>query len=1421
MAIEDEMKKIEETKGGRGDTNIFGTRRLGAVLEEKIPDWMGSVKGIVEKGKQNVETFETLEQGRSVRGGYFRKDDGSDIRILNDNVKDYYQEGVYENLEPKEIMLNAFYLQDMIRNGIKQGGEFSDELSNYNSHNAIAAIQENLLANGKTEEEVEQAYEEAVALYKQRDFTAITPNNREELRKKISPLGATMFRDLAINNKIEADRVVENTKDLFKSPFRFVALNLALPKEAVFDLPAVFMDPNDVAGYQKRLENPFGQEQWEEYQRSGKSMLSSSPIIRSGAYYFGKLFQDIANDELAYGGDLKYNKRKADQIDVGGQLVSGGGVEYLFKTGRGTIKYLQSDEAKAALHKVLEKDLKGIFKGKGKSIESLARFGVTQGGASRRLSRMRQLEELGENAYKINIAKDIAFGNVGMTGAYGILTGIGEMEVGEQRRDGSFATLNDNVIYNFLKLPLLGVGLIGGQKLFGVSDFVLGGKEETTNLMKKMAFVLSDDGRQKGDREFLIEVLGYNPDKIKNLDATQLEELVDISKQDMSQLRDFSITIKKLQQSANKADRDAAKDIIDSFETTLALRNDMLKIAARRKGFKNVDDMMNTNPKVAEDLDLLLDQVLMSDSLRGIRLAAKEDVNLGLKQGLSAADMQGRAQKMLEKENAQRARIKDLLDDILGDDEQAAFEASENILQAVRRRNNNIMESNQIELNSMEDLLAKQKDEQYKKYRQTIYGDDTEEVEILRPIKNADSMKAKQETINSLNKNYVPDSKKTGEQLNEMGQEQSSYIKNARKKALKRKDEAYEQAFQDVGQEELVGDDFVNFLDSQDPDGMKESFPELFEYVSSSSFGRDRSAAVKGVAQTPDMGFAINKLLKQVQVDYVNKLNKENLLIDNLNRMTANTKNRDAINERIIETINTQREVNNLDLVSSLDDLTVDELKRVNKQLINRAEQFGVDPGESLLRLDDLHFMKKGIDLRIRKGLEGDELFDAAQTSNQLKELLDIGSEIVAMKKGVEVFTYKEASDVFHETYIKPYARGTGYKPFKEDVTGDIKQPTFEIFEDFLTDSDHIKVEAQLDQILKDGGEEGNMIIRNAIANVIDNNRENTLNPITLKKLADRDIIPQEVVDNIDDLNGVPFAKNAEREMEKSGKRLMDALKRTQNRLSEEDRLFNVLGKQGTDSYLELFQTLNKFSSTKDVKRLDDTIREIAKGYEGVDEAARIEAVKSDMLRLSSQVINEDVTIMSQSINRKSFEEFKKNRKDLFVKDLTETDIKILWQEEVDTRLFQQSLKKHKELFRYLDPEHADDLEKLFQFSVVVGDGTSAIGVRGLARPMSAESGMSRVYGVVRGVVSPRYVASEITLQLFRRKRLKALQDVISNPRSADVLAKALQKDSWESVRFRNKWIGMIRGMFAISEDVSDDEILDSAEKEYGFEINR
>ena len=48
-----------------------------------------------------------------------------------------------------------------------------------------------------------------------------------------------------------------------------------------------------------------------------------------------------------------------------------------------------------------------------------------------------------------------------------------------------------------------------------------------------------------------------------------------------------------------------------------------------------------------------------------------------------------------------------------------------------------------------------------------------------------------------------------------------------------------------------------------------------------------------------------------------------------------------------------------------------------------------------------------------------------------------------------------------------------------------------------------------------------------------------------------------------------------------------------------------------------------------------------------------------------------------------------------------------------------------------------------------------------------------------------------------------------------------MQKDAWKSVRYRNKFISIIRGAFAITPaDASDEEILAQASKQYGFTIN-
>jgi len=71
MAVEDDMKKIEEKKEGK---NIFGRRKLGDILESKVPTWMKSPKGIVEKSKKSVlELFKykkIIIDGKSKKNSY-------------------------------------------------------------------------------------------------------------------------------------------------------------------------------------------------------------------------------------------------------------------------------------------------------------------------------------------------------------------------------------------------------------------------------------------------------------------------------------------------------------------------------------------------------------------------------------------------------------------------------------------------------------------------------------------------------------------------------------------------------------------------------------------------------------------------------------------------------------------------------------------------------------------------------------------------------------------------------------------------------------------------------------------------------------------------------------------------------------------------------------------------------------------------------------------------------------------------------------------------------------------------------------------------------------------------------------------------------------------------------------------------------
>jgi hypothetical protein len=1431
VATEEEMKEL-----GIVDRTL---KSVDKALKPVDDFFQAGLKGFVASGQRRIEEQKTLTDS-GVMFNYFPKEilnTDPHAGVLDSHLKNIYTLDAANNLTDEDKILNAYYLQDGIRR--VSGDNLSEDQKNYSSRKAIAAIHADMESRNLSEDQIQEITDRATERYKNDEIPNDPGADMEKLQKTWSRLGAEYWTKQKKVHNIYADRLVENTKDLFKFPARSVLLNIALPKEAVFDLPSMFMSQERAAGYERRLQNPFSDEAFQYDEDSGLTGILGKfdpgrnlyRTVQSGMYHFGKIFQDVVEDALPYGGDLKYNKSKADKIDVAGQIATGGGAEFLYKTSGRMIKYLKDDAARESLTDVLESDLKGIFGGNTSNrtsgfidrqtakLATKRKYGITKEGARSKLLRMNELDDLGVDAYKMNVAKDIALISTGMAGTYAALETAGE----------NWA-LNDSMVYQFLKFPLLALGGVGFQKIApSAVSFIEPYQGATGNLIHKMAMTVS--GEDMTPKNVLVKALGYDEDHIKNLDDITAEELLDVSQQDNSSVIKFSATLKKLENSVNAEDRLAAKSVIDSYNYTLNLRNDILDIVARRNNFSSVDDLFKNAPQIAGKADMTLDQILTSDILRAIRLEAKQEVDIGLKQGLDLLETEANTSlRFMEREKNQRELITGLFNDILGDpSDQKALEGAEDILSTIRKRNDDLLQKTNKEIEAFEDSMRTAGIDMEAAAKTDFDSLETlnmDESLLLRNIPTEEIVYRKRDTINTIDNTYVPEKQKTVDQLDEFGDRQKTYISNARKTARDRKDKAYEAAFQDVGQEKLQGTDFKTYAESLEDTKVKKDFVEFFDYVSESSFGRDRAGAVKGMAGTPDMGYAINRYVKQVQLDFVNAQGqKQETLLNNLKRMTQGANDPDALNEKLLENINNNRQSKEppLNTIESLEQATMTEIKSVSNSLINRAEQFGIAEGESLIRLDDLHFMKKGIDKRLRAIGEGggDMAFDLAQTSDRLKELLDMGSEMVAMKNpNIVIKTYKDASNVYHNTYIKPYRRGEGFKPFKKNVEGDVVQPEADIFRDFLTSADDKKAMAQLDQILKDGGEDGALLIRQSIAEAVD--KDMTINPKILRRLEDAKIIDKRTSSKVAEYYDQPFSKNLADEISIAQTRVNNAFKQVREKAQKEDRLFNLLGNQPTDDYSQLFKTLNSFARGKDggVQKLDATMKDIAKYYDGANPAEQLANVKRDFKAISTQQLYDDAARKVNEIVKTDYNDWLGRNKNM-LGGMSKADRKIAFQEEIDAIAFSEAYKKNKSLYEYLDKEHADDLGVLLDFTTVVGRDASSIPVRGVSRAMSLESGMSRVYGIARGVVSLRYVASELTIQAFRRKRLALLQEVINNPRSADVLARAMQKDAWKSVRYRNKWISIIRGAFAIfPADASDEEILAQASKQYGFTIS-
>jgi hypothetical protein len=131
-------------------------------------------------------------------------------------------------------------------------------------------------------------------------------------------------------------------------------------------------------------------------------------------------------------------------------------------------------------------------------------------------------------------------------------------------------------------------------------------------------------------------------------------------------------------------------------------------------------------------------------------------------------------------------------------------------------------------------------------------------------------------------------------------------------------------------------------------------------------------------------------------------------------------------------------------------------------------------------------------------------------------------------------------------------------------------------------------------------------------------------------------------------------------------------------------------------------------------------------------------------------------------------------------------------QKEIDIKTFSKILDDNHDTLKLLFGEnstHLKNIEEVFQLSVATSGKTGLRGIIGsFGSGISTGQIQSRLWGVIRNVVSPRYVAGEFTLQLMQMKKAEFLMKALTEPEVTNIIIKGMNTKGKLSPKYIAEW---------------------------------
>jgi hypothetical protein len=173
---------------------------------------------------------------------------------------------------------------------------------------------------------------------------------------------------------------------------------------------------------------------------------------------------------------------------------------------------------------------------------------------------------------------------------------------------------------------------------------------------------------------------------------------------------------------------------------------------------------------------------------------------------------------------------------------------------------------------------------------------------------------------------------------------------------------------------------------------------------------------------------------------------------------------------------------------------------------------------------------------------------------------------------------------------------------------------------------------------------------------------------------------------------------------------------------------------------------------------------------------------------------------------------------DDYMPDQKLIDRKVRYLEELDTKLFEELLEgKYGDFLRQVNPKKYEELNEISSFANVIDYTTRGAAKRaeGMVKSLTPESVISRIYSIVRGVVSMRYVVSEAGFQAFRNRRMDLLKQMLADRRTPSIILDMMKADGLKDPVKKARWIRQLRAWFSIPQEVADEDLAAAIQEDY------